>query len=86
MTIRYVTRWALSTGIRKVEGEYTEDGDYFTGGTGFARVFVSKREAFETFTEALGVARTMAKKKAVSLRQSADAMADPNWEPKGLKE
>ncbi len=76
MPVRYVTRWALSTGIRKETGEYV-DGKYFKS----RDVFVSAKEAHETLDDAIRCAKLMAEKKAKSLRKQADVLSDPNWEP-----
>jgi len=74
--IRYVTRWALSTGIRKVAGKYDDRGEYFMGPD---HLFVKASEAFETVEEAQARAREMAKKKAVSLRKTLAKFEDPKW-------
>lgn len=80
--IRYVTRWALSTGIRRIDGEYTDDGKYFTNKQGSAHVFVSAREAHETIEAATACARMMASKKAKALRAQADKLSASTWTPK----
>jgi hypothetical protein len=79
---RFITRWALSSGIRTVNGEYTEDGKYFTGGNGYDRVFVSAKEAHEFLPDAVACARKMAAKKAASLCAMAAKLSAPSWQPK----
>ena len=76
--IRYVTRWALSTGIRTIRGEYTEDGRYFTA----RGIFVSAREAFESLVDAKEDARQKAVKKGARLIAQGKKLSDPRWEPK----
>jgi len=78
MVTRYVTRWALTSGIREVSGEYTEDGRYFTA----RGLFVTADEAFDELSKAKSLAKQMARKKAASLRKTAEKLADPAWEPR----
>ncbi len=82
--IRYVTRWALSTGIREVEGEYTEDGKYFTSSKGYP-IFVSSREAHISLAEAVFEAKRMAAKRAKNLRAQAEKLESPDWQPKVVR-
>lgn len=42
----FVTRWALSTGVREVAGKFTDCGKYFRSEGG--GLFVSRSETFET--------------------------------------
>lgn len=77
----YVTRWALSTGIRVIDnGRYTDDGKYFIAPSD--GIFVAAREAHETLEQALVCARVMATKKAKQMRANADKFSDPTWQPK----
>ncbi len=76
--IRYVTRWALSTGIKKVEGEYTDNGKYFHAGG----VFVSASEAFDDLDKAKAEAKKRAQAKAKRLLAQSQALSDPRWQPK----
>lgn len=61
---RYVTRWALTAGIRKLEGEivHGDHGDYFSQPGAFG-VFVPVKEASQTEFTAQVVADQMLKKK-----------------------
>ncbi len=79
---RYITRWALSKGIRYVEGRYVMPGDYFSAGPG---IFVRANEAFETLEEAKAKTREMAAKQVKSLLAKAKKLSDPNWEPKVIE-
>jgi hypothetical protein len=76
--IRYVTRWALSTGIRTVRGQYTDDGKYFI----CPSLFISAKEVFETLDAAKEDARRRAAKKGASLIAQGKKLSDPKWEPK----
>ena len=76
--VRYVTRWALSTGIRQVDGKYTDDGKYFFAGA----IFVTAAEAHESMAKAFAQARKMAAHKVESLRKQVAAFSDPKWSPK----
>jgi hypothetical protein len=78
---RYVTRWALTSGIVKVIGYYTEDALYFTN-HGAGNVFVKAYEAYESLAAAQACACAMATKRAARLRAQADKLADPAWEAK----
>ncbi len=79
--IRYVTRWALSTGIIRVDGRIHVgiSGEYFSADGG---IFVPTKEAFETEEEAVRHAHEMAAKKAASLEKQAAKLLDPAWRPK----
>ncbi len=81
--IRYVTRWALSTGIRKVTGSYTKDmyftDGYFTDGRG---IFVSAREAFETVELAQQEARRLADRRIASFKKQIAKLESPSWTAK----
>ena len=77
--VRYVTRWALSTGIRIVDGEYTEDGKYFHSRKNYGGIFVAAREASETLELAQEEARRMAVKKVASLKKQIKQWEDPIW-------
>jgi hypothetical protein len=79
--IRYVTRWALSSGIRSVNGEYTEDGKYSHG----KWVFVYAKEAFESLEKAVAEAKRMAKQRAANLRKNAEKLESPQWKPKVIE-
>jgi hypothetical protein len=81
--IRYVTRWALSSGIRAVEGEYTEDGKYFHGEELFTCIYA--KEAFESLEKAVAEAKRMAKQRAANLRKSAEKLESPQWKPKVIE-
>jgi hypothetical protein len=84
--IRYITRWALSSGIRVVDGNYTDDGKYFAANTGtFSAVFVSADEAFETIERAQAQARKMADHKINSLMKQVAVLRDPYWKAKIAK-
>lgn len=81
--IRYVTRWALTSGIRRVDGEWRENGRYFTGRDGDGcRVFVSRPEAHETLEQAIICARAMAKNEGAKLEAKARKFLATTWEPK----
>ncbi len=82
MVIRFVTRWALTSGIRTVEGEYYDNKSYFSGKWKDYSIFVSAKEAFETLAGAKEEARRMAKKRASRLMAQAKKLSDPKWEPK----
>jgi hypothetical protein len=77
--IRYVIRWALTTGIRKVDGSYTDSGKYFSDGR---CLFVSSSETYESLEEAEACAREMAKKRAKRLREQAKKFESADWKPK----
>ncbi len=78
---RYVTKWALSSGIVAVTGEYLDSGKYFSG-DGPRGVFVKAAEAHETLEQARACAKEMAKKKAKSLAKQVKALGASTWEPK----
>jgi hypothetical protein len=75
--IRYVTRWALTTGIRMVDGQYTADNKYFSK----YGMFVTSGEAFETEEEAIEQAKKMAKHKVELLKKQIKVFEN-NWQPK----
>ena len=69
--VRYLTRWALTSGIRKVRGHYIpsrDDSDpgYFCGLDG---TFVRSDQAFATLQEAEQAARIMVDLEIQRLRQ-----------------
>lgn len=76
--IRYVTRWALSTGIRTIRGEYTDDGRYFAA----SGIFVAAKEAFANLDDAKNDARVRAARKGARLIAQGKKLSDPKWEPK----
>lgn len=81
--VRYITRWALSSGIRKVEGHYTDDGKYFSSRAGtMGGVFVSSKEAFVTLEAAQAAAKEMALRKVASLKRQIAALESPVWRAK----
>ena len=78
--IRYVTRWALTSGIRKVDGEYTSGLRHFhDAGMG---VFVNANETTETLRAAHAKAREMASREADRLEARMKSLRDPNWRAK----
>ena len=76
---RFVTRWALTSGVRVMEGTYTEDEKWFRG---VKYGFLRSSEVFKTLPEAVAHARVMARKKAESLAAQSMKLSDPKWEPK----
>jgi hypothetical protein len=82
--IRYVTRWALSTGIRRLDGviHRSNGREYFSALQHHPVVFVRTSEAFETEAEAVRHAYAMAEKKVASLKKQAAKLRDPAWRPK----
>lgn len=83
--IRYITKHALTQGIIAVEGEYIEDGKYFTNHGGMFGIFVRASEAFETLELAQADAKKRADKKAKSALAQARKFGDPKWQAKVLK-
>jgi hypothetical protein len=63
----YVTRWALSTGVRLVGGYYTDDGKYFKASGG---LFVRRSEAFEFELDAKGAVIRLIRRKLVSIEKT----------------
>lgn len=51
----WLNKYALTTGIFKIEGEYSDDGKYFRGkpASGGYRYFVTAKDVFEKKEDAL---------------------------------
>lgn len=79
--IMWTTHWALTSGIKEVEGHWTEDKKYFLSKS-FGHTCFSPKEVHLTLVEAQVVAKAMAKRRADKLRNQAAQLDSRLWEPK----
>lgn len=76
MTTAYISKYALTTGIFKAEGEHRPLAEMFVTKSpdGFSSFYKMGREAFWTLEEAQGEAEDMRTKKAASLEKQLAAL------------
>ncbi len=78
--LRYVTRWALSTGIRQLDGEFTDNAKFFIAKSPV--IWLRTGETWVTLDDAQVEARRMADKRIATLKRAIAKLEDPNWKAK----
>jgi len=84
--IVFTTHWALTTGIREVGGQYSEDKKYFvTNQRSIGHYCFRTSEVHPTLEAAMVTAKTMAQKRAMQLYSQAITFANESWQPKVIR-